>query len=88
MQAHFAPPYIEGALRDAGLEPVVQEYATREGSYRNLAVRLPGSERGTIVMGAHYDGYMSTPGADDNASGVAALLELARLTARSSHRKT
>jgi hypothetical protein len=46
----------------------------------NLMVRLPG-EAPPLVVGAHYDTVWTTPGADDNASGVAALLEITRALA-------
>ena len=47
----------------------------------NLVLRLPGqrSELEPILVGAHYDGPLQSIGADDNASGVAALLELCPL---------
>ena len=46
----------------------------------NLEISLPGQEeREIILVGAHYDTVTNSPGADDNASGVAALLELSRL---------
>jgi len=46
----------------------------------NLILRLPGRDAklAPLLVGAHYDGPLHSPGADDNASGVAALLELAR----------
>jgi Zn-dependent M28 family amino/carboxypeptidase len=46
----------------------------------NLILRLPGAnpELPPLLVGAHYDGPFQSIGADDNASGVAALLELAR----------
>jgi Zn-dependent M28 family amino/carboxypeptidase len=46
----------------------------------NLILRLPGREANLppLLVGAHYDGPLGSPGADDNATGVAALLELAR----------
>ncbi len=48
----------------------------------NLIARLPGHpDRPTVVLGAHLDTVQDSPGADDNASGVAALLEVARLLA-------
>ena len=51
-------------------------------TFTNLEVLIPSrtgaSERGCIVVGAHYDTVPGTPGADDNATGIAALLELAR----------
>ncbi|GGT73650.1 M28 family peptidase [Streptomyces lateritius] len=46
----------------------------------NLLARLPGADdRPTVIVGAHLDTVRGSPGADDNASGVAALLETARL---------
>ncbi len=49
----------------------------------NLQISVPGSRfpEEIIVVGAHYDSVFGSPGADDNASGVAALLELSRLFA-------
>src|SRR5262249_20757353 len=48
---------------------------------RNLVAVIPGGARAQeiVVVGAHYDTVSDCPGADDNTSGVAALLELARL---------
>ncbi len=48
-------------------------------SYRNVVARLGPDTRERIVVGAHYDAAGPGIGADDNASGVAALLELARM---------
>lgn len=45
----------------------------------NLIARLPGATDELIVVGAHHDTVADSPGADDNGSGLAALLELARL---------
>jgi len=45
----------------------------------NLEVSVPGERDGIVVFGAHYDTVYGSPGANDNGSGVAALLELARL---------
>jgi Zn-dependent M28 family amino/carboxypeptidase len=48
---------------------------------RNLSAEIPGSTKPEeiVIVGAHYDTVYDCPGADDNTSGVAALLELARL---------
>jgi Zn-dependent M28 family amino/carboxypeptidase len=48
---------------------------------RNLEAELPGRTRGTevVVVGAHYDTVPGSPGANDNGTGVAAMLELARV---------
>lgn len=53
---------------------------------KNLIVEIPGATRSNeiVIIGAHYDTVYDCPGADDNSSGVAALLELARLL-KSSH---
>lgn len=50
-------------------------------TWRNLYVDIPGREspQEVILVGAHFDAQPTTPGADDNASGVAGVLELARV---------
>ena len=55
----------------------------------NLILRLPGQDSNLepLLVGAHYDGPLHSPGADDNASGVAALLELARRWAKTPPRR-
>ena len=55
----------------------------------NLILRLPGQrpELAPVLVAAHYDGPLGSPGADDNATGVAALLELARRWARNPPRR-
>ncbi|MDN3556850.1 M28 family peptidase [Halomonas maura] len=75
-----AADYIEQAFRDAGLEPRRLPVPRGGQAFHNLEVRLPGrgSTDETLVVGAHYDTVRGTSGADDNASGVAVLLELAR----------
>jgi Zn-dependent M28 family amino/carboxypeptidase len=58
--------------------------ATRFGTFRNLVARFGPESGPRIVVGAHYDAFGApegNPGADDNASGTAGLLELARLLA-------
>jgi len=64
-----------GALGD------LEEHAFQQGTTKgiNLILKLPGQRPRLppLLVGAHYDGAPQTPGADDNASGVAALLELA-----------
>lgn len=61
----------------------VEEHRFRSGidEGTNLILRLPGRQHGLdpLLVAAHYDGPLNSPGADDNATGVAALLELAAL---------
>ena len=73
-----AADYIEAQLRSFGYVPAVREFGDKP--YRNISVELHGREKQdqVIVVGAHYDTVRGTPGADDNASGVAGLLEIAR----------
>lgn len=72
-----AADWIRAQLGDARVTE--QHYAAYGGKYRNLMVRLgPEGER-RVVIGAHYDARGPYPGADDNASGTAALLEVERL---------
>lgn len=76
-----AADYIDQTLREIGHEPIHHPVPTREQEFHNIEVRLPSDEVSShvLVIGAHYDTVRGTPGADDNASGVAILLELARL---------
>ncbi len=77
-----AAEYVEEELRRAGYRPADQSYEVGDERVRNIEAELPGSGSEILVVGAHYDSALGTPGADDNASGVAALLELARSLAR------
>ena len=78
-----AAAYIEAAFSNAGYTVARQEYAvsrfkTNNPVVHNIEVEIPGtSSNEIVVVGAHYD-TVSTPGADDNASGVAGLLAIAR----------
>ena len=74
-----AADFLAGRLRDLGLEPTAQDYRFDDGRYRNLIVELGPQTSRRIVIGAHYDVRGPCPGADDNSSGAAGLLELARL---------
>lgn len=76
--------YIEDKFRSYGCKPRRQPFGYRKNTYYNVICEIKGrsdDKEGLVVIGAHYDTVTGTPGADDNASGVAALLELARLTA-------
>jgi hypothetical protein len=66
-------------LKALGYAPQDQAFRVQERVFRNVTALLgePGEPR--LVVGAHYDSCDPLPGADDNASGVAVVLELARL---------
>jgi hypothetical protein len=72
---------VEEGLKATGLDVRAQRFQSEHGEAINLISEISGRrpELGVVILGAHYDTTLGTPGADDNASGVAALLELARL---------
>jgi hypothetical protein len=75
-----AADYIVGQWRGFGYRVRRQEYQVKSVRCANLEVERPGREPtgGTLLIGAHYDSVRGCPAANDNGSGVAALLELAR----------
>ena len=75
-----AREYIAAELTAAGHTVSRQTYAVGDASVENLEIELRGADKADeiIVVGAHYDTAEHTPGANDNASGVAALLAIAR----------
>ena len=75
-----AAEYIGSEMQEAtGKSPVEQTYQIHGETYRNVIVRLGPETREHLVVGAHYDAWEDLPAADDNASGVAGLIELGRL---------
>jgi Zn-dependent M28 family amino/carboxypeptidase len=68
---------VATALRNCGFEVQIQ------GCHRNVVAFPPGAERPLVAVAAHYDGVPHCPGADDNASGLAVMLECARVLAAS-----
>jgi Zn-dependent M28 family amino/carboxypeptidase len=75
-----ASAYIEQTWQAQGYNVARQEYQTRGETVANLEVTRKGIEAsaGIVVVGAHYDSVAGSPGANDNGTGVAALLEIAR----------
>ena len=83
-----AAEYIESVLTSYGYEVWRETYTCYSKSVSNLIVEKKGNDKDVLIIGAHYDTVPGTPGADDNASGLAGLLELARLHQPCSSRKT
>jgi hypothetical protein len=75
-----AAEYIEGELEAVGYEVRREDVSARGQTFPNLIAERAGKTQPAelVVVGAHYDTAYGTPGADDNASGVAGVLELAR----------
>jgi hypothetical protein len=82
--------YIKRNLQQAGYPVTEQSYSVQGHQVSNLEAQLAGSDGGgpAIVVGAHYDSVINSPGANDNASGVAAVLVLARMLHGSRPRRT
>ncbi|MDX1385684.1 MAG: M28 family peptidase, partial [Thermoanaerobaculia bacterium] len=78
-----AADYLEGQWRDQGYGVRRQSYTARGVESSNLEVTRRGEVAADeiVLVCAHYDSVEGSPGANDNASGVAALLELSRLFA-------
>lgn len=73
--------YLTAVFRDLGLDVRHHEFAALGGVYRNVVATLPAAQESPaapLLLGAHFDTVVGSPGADDNASGLAVLLEVAR----------
>jgi len=78
-----AAGYVKRDLEHSGYSVSVQEYECKGVRVENIEAELPGADNADeiVIVGAHYDSVVGSPGANDNGSGVAALLEIARLLA-------
>ncbi|MCG8337950.1 MAG: M28 family peptidase [Proteobacteria bacterium] len=74
-----AADFISRQLGQNGLQPSFQPYLVDGKGYKNVVASLGPANADRLIIGAHYDVYEEQDGADDNASGVAGLLTLARL---------
>jgi hypothetical protein len=70
--------FIADGFREAGLRPSEQEFTVDGRVYRNVIASIGPAGGARVIIGAHYDVAGDMPGADDNASGIAGLLALAR----------
>jgi hypothetical protein len=79
-QLEAAATFIDRSLEAAGYRPESQSYKVGDIACRNIeaAIRGVGRPQEIVILGAHYDTVPESPGADDNASGVATVLALAR----------
>ncbi len=77
-----AARFIEHSFSAAGLPSRRDTYELRGRACHNIEAEIPGASGDVVVIGAHYDSVFGCPGANDNASGVAAMLALARRFSR------
>lgn len=86
--------YITSTLGPANLGYKVnrESYKVGDAEFHNLVLQIistdPDRGHEIVLVGAHYDTVMTTPGADDNASGVAACISLAQAFAQTRHERT
>lgn len=85
---HRTVGYLKQALERYGYQ--VEEEQSDSEYQTNVIAELPGTSSANDIfeIGAHYDTRPNTPGADDNASGLAGLLEIAHVTAGVKSRRT
>lgn len=77
-QLNAAADFVEASFQRAGLQPRRDTYDLNGQACHNIEAEIRGDRPEIVVIGAHYDSVFGSPGANDNASGVAALLALAR----------
>jgi hypothetical protein len=73
-----AADFIENSFSRAGLHPRRDTYELGGRACHNIEAEIRGARPQILLIGAHYDSVFGSPGANDNGSGVAALLALAR----------
>jgi hypothetical protein len=82
-QLDAAAAYIEAELKKSGFTPERQTFEAEGHPVHNIEATFAGASKEIdgeiLIIGAHYDSVRGAPGANDNATGVAATLELARL---------
>ena len=73
--------YIARRFESYGYRVRIQKFGVDDGVSRNVYAWWPDSIKYPVIVGAHMDSVRTSPGANDNASGVASMLEVARLVA-------
>lgn len=74
--------YIQNEMNNSGFESNLQTWMAGENEYSNVLCSYQPEKEKRLILGAHYDVCGDQPGADDNASAVAGLLETMRIIAR------
>lgn len=77
-QLNAAADFIEASFSRAGIQTRRDTYEVDGRACHNIEAEISGAHPEIVVVGAHYDSVFGSPGANDNGSGVAAMLALAR----------
>ena len=85
-----AGEFIKNYFSKFGHNPIEEAYTVQSKKVYNIITEIKGYEEPEkiIILGAHYDTVPGTPGADDNGSAVAGLLEIYRLASKFKFKKT
>ncbi len=85
-----AADYIIEEFKEYGYIPQMQSYNIGDRIYKNIIAAKTGNikPQEIVIIGAHYDSVVGSPGGNDNGSGVSALLELSRLCFKSDTART
>jgi Peptidase family M28 len=85
-----ANDYLASCLREDGYTVVERPYSVEGDRVNNLEASVAGTDNtlGQVIVGAHYDSVAGTVGANDNGTGVAAVLEIARLMRQMRFKRT
>lgn len=76
---NYVASYLNNSFKKYADTTYYQKYKVNGNEYKNVIARFGTKHKKTIVIGAHYDVFGNQDGADDNASGIVGLLELARM---------
>lgn len=87
-QLNQAADHIKSEWQKLGLQVEEQPFQVNGRTFRNLVVSFGPPDAERFIIGAHYDVVGDQPGADDNASGVAGMLELSRLMSKNKPKLT
>jgi len=81
---------LQGRLDELGVSSSALEYSSGGNTFSNLEVTIPGGSLASEIYaaGAHYDAVSGSPGADDDGSGTAAIVEIARVLSGCSYART
>jgi Zn-dependent M28 family amino/carboxypeptidase len=85
-----AATYIKAEFMKMGYQPTTHDYKVGVLTASNIIVELKGTERPDeiLIIGGHYDSKIGNPGANDNGTGTAATLELARIFSGKPQKRT
>lgn len=80
--------FLFNEFKNFGLN--VKYFKWKNGGYegKNVIATLPGKDNSTVILSAHYDSYPTSPGADDDGSGIACLLMIAKIMANYNFKHT